>query len=48
MGASKRMAELVVLGMGGAALRTQVVQLGNVLGSPGSVVPLFHDRKLFG
>jgi FlaA1/EpsC-like NDP-sugar epimerase len=36
MGASKRIAELVVLAAGGKAVR-----LGNVLGSEGSIVPLF-------
>jgi FlaA1/EpsC-like NDP-sugar epimerase len=41
MGASKRMAELVVLAMAGGTLRKQVVRLGNVLGSSGSVMPLF-------
>jgi FlaA1/EpsC-like NDP-sugar epimerase len=41
MGASKRIAELVMLGMGRGTVRTRVVRLGNVLGSSGSVVPLF-------
>jgi FlaA1/EpsC-like NDP-sugar epimerase len=42
MGASKRMAELVVLGSkDDGAIRTRVVRFGNVLGSSGSVVPLF-------
>lgn len=36
MGASKRIAELIVLAAGGKAVR-----LGNVLGSDGSIVPLF-------
>src|SRR5277367_5444055 len=41
MGASKRVAELVLLaGIAGSA-QQKVVRLGNVLGSPGSVVPLF-------
>jgi FlaA1/EpsC-like NDP-sugar epimerase len=44
MGASKRMAELVILGMGSRTLRTQAVRLGNVLGSSGSVVPLFLQQ----
>jgi len=46
MGASKRMAELVVQDM--AALQTgtvfSMVRFGNVLGSSGSVVPLFQDQ----
>ncbi len=45
MGATKRMAEMIVLD---AALRTgrpySVVRLGNVLGSRGSVVPLFKRQ----
>ena len=41
MGATKRMAELIMLGMDSGTLRTRVVRLGNVLGSSGSVVPLF-------
>jgi FlaA1/EpsC-like NDP-sugar epimerase len=48
MGASKRIAELVILGMGSGALRTQVVRLGNVLGSSGSVVPLFLQQIALG
>jgi FlaA1/EpsC-like NDP-sugar epimerase len=39
MGASKRIAELIVLAAGGKAVR-----LGNVLGSEGSVVPLFLQQ----
>jgi FlaA1/EpsC-like NDP-sugar epimerase len=45
MGATKRMAEMIVLDM---ALRTKrpysVVRFGNVLGSRGSVVPLFKHQ----
>ncbi|MCU0607259.1 MAG: polysaccharide biosynthesis protein [Candidatus Edwardsbacteria bacterium] len=45
MGATKRMAEEVVRGMGGRG-RTKfiVVRFGNVLGSRGSVVPLFKRQ----
>lgn len=39
MGASKRIAELIVLAAGGKAVR-----LGNVLGSEGSIVPLFLQQ----
>jgi FlaA1/EpsC-like NDP-sugar epimerase len=43
MGASKRLAELVVQAVAGEHLNTQYVSVrfGNVLGSSGSVVPLF-------
>jgi FlaA1/EpsC-like NDP-sugar epimerase len=41
MGASKRIAELVMLAPRTASLRAKAVRLGNVLGSSGSVVPLF-------
>lgn len=42
MGASKRIAELILLTSPPAsALRRNIVRLGNVLGSSGSVVPLF-------
>jgi FlaA1/EpsC-like NDP-sugar epimerase len=41
MGASKRLAELLVLAPHPGTLRTSAVRLGNVLGSSGSVVPLF-------
>jgi FlaA1/EpsC-like NDP-sugar epimerase len=45
MGASKRIAELVVLSLGAASgTRLSAVRLGNVLGSQGSVVPLFLDQ----
>ena len=50
MGASKRVAELVVQGFAeqakrqGAQTRFAMVRFGNVLGSSGSVVPLFHQQ----
>lgn len=46
MGASKRLAELVVQGVAAACPGTQYVSVrfGNVLGSSGSVVPLFESQ----
>lgn len=46
MGASKRMAEFVVQDMARRAEMTDfsIVRFGNVLGSSGSVVPLFKDQ----
>lgn len=45
MGASKRIAELVVLAFGEERTTCmRIVRLGNVLGSKGSVVPLFLDQ----
>ncbi len=46
MGASKRMAELVVQDMASRSQSTvfTMVRFGNVLGSSGSVVPLFQDQ----
>jgi FlaA1/EpsC-like NDP-sugar epimerase len=44
MGASKRLAELVLLVLGGEATRMSSIRLGNVLGSEGSVVPLFLEQ----
>ncbi len=41
MGASKRMAELTITSMSGPACRMNAIRLGNVIGSPGSVVPIF-------
>ena len=44
MGASKRIAELIVLAPRTAPIRMKAVRLGNVLGSSGSVVPLFERQ----
>lgn len=46
MGATKRMAELIVHGSQGAKTQTvfSLVRFGNVLGSSGSVVPLFASQ----
>ncbi len=47
MGASKRMAEMVLQDMArqpGMATRFAIVRFGNVLGSSGSVVPLFMEQ----
>ena len=47
MGASKRIAELILLSMGGAA-RMTVARLCNVMGSQGSVLPLFLEQIALG
>jgi FlaA1/EpsC-like NDP-sugar epimerase len=46
MGASKRLAELVVqdLAMRPSGTAFSMVRFGNVIGSSGSVVPLFHEQ----
>lgn len=46
MGASKRLAELVVQDQAGRAGRTvfSMVRFGNVIGSSGSVIPLFKEQ----
>jgi FlaA1/EpsC-like NDP-sugar epimerase len=45
MGASKRVAELVIQKLNACfATRYVAVRFGNVLGSAGSVVPIFHDQ----
>ena len=44
MGASKRLAELVVQAQPPAPTRFAMVRFGNVLGSSGSVVPLFRRQ----
>lgn len=44
MGATKRVAEMALLARGDAGPRMTVLRLGNVLGSRGSVVPLFRRR----
>ncbi len=44
MGASKRLAEMVLQGMDRANTRMTSIRLGNVLGSEGSVVPLFLEQ----
>ncbi|MCP5263823.1 MAG: polysaccharide biosynthesis protein [Rhodoferax sp.] len=50
MGASKRMAELVLQAMAAANGKTRfcMVRFGNVLGSSGSVVPLFRSQLASG
>jgi FlaA1/EpsC-like NDP-sugar epimerase len=48
MGASKRIAELAMLAPRTAAVRMKAVRLGNVLGSEGSIVPLFLKQILSG
>jgi len=44
MGASKRVAEMVLQAYQGDASRLMAVRFGNVVGSSGSVIPLFRDQ----
>jgi FlaA1/EpsC-like NDP-sugar epimerase len=44
MGAAKRVAELLLLHLATPRTRMTALRLGNVLGSHGSVVPLFHQQ----
>jgi FlaA1/EpsC-like NDP-sugar epimerase len=44
MGASKRIAELALIGMSSSKTKMNAVRLGNVLGSHGSVGPLFQRQ----
>lgn len=48
MGATKRFAELIVLGMATRAFRPVVVRFGNILGSSGSVAEILFDRAMAG
>jgi FlaA1/EpsC-like NDP-sugar epimerase len=41
MGVSKRIAELIVVALSSEQCRMNAIRLGNVIGSPGSVVPAF-------
>jgi FlaA1/EpsC-like NDP-sugar epimerase len=44
MGASKRIAELILLARLGVGTRMKSIRLGNVFGSAGSIVPLFRKQ----
>jgi FlaA1/EpsC-like NDP-sugar epimerase len=46
MGASKRLAEMICqwLGSQSGTMRIEIVRFGNVLGSAGSVIPLFQEQ----
>ncbi|MGQ9841985.1 MAG: polysaccharide biosynthesis protein [Spirochaetota bacterium] len=44
MGATKRMAEMITLSYNGITMRTCCVRFGNVIGSRGSVIPLFYQQ----
>jgi FlaA1/EpsC-like NDP-sugar epimerase len=45
MGASKRAAELALLNFDSPGTRMSAIRLGNVWGSPGSVVPAFFSQN---
>jgi FlaA1/EpsC-like NDP-sugar epimerase len=44
MGASKRLAELTMAALSGPPCRMNTVRLGNVIGSTGSVIPIFREQ----
>ncbi|UQF37578.1 polysaccharide biosynthesis protein [Vagococcus lutrae] len=44
MGATKRIAEMIVTGLNGNSTKISAVRFGNVLGSRGSVVPVFREQ----
>ncbi|HEY0564666.1 MAG TPA: nucleoside-diphosphate sugar epimerase/dehydratase [Terriglobales bacterium] len=44
MGVTKRLAELIIVALQGSATRFMAVRFGNVLGSNGSVVPIFQQQ----
>jgi FlaA1/EpsC-like NDP-sugar epimerase len=44
MGATKRMAEMIISALNGGTTRMVSVRFGNVLGSRGSVIPLFLEQ----
>jgi FlaA1/EpsC-like NDP-sugar epimerase len=44
MGASKRIAELAVVALSSTACRMNAIRLGNVIGSSGSVIPVFLEQ----
>jgi len=48
MGATKRIAEFIILSLGKSDTRFVAVRFGNVLGSNGSVVPRFKEQILAG
>ena len=48
MGATKRVCEIAVMGMNGGVTKFTAVRFGNVLGSTGSVVPIFREQILRG
>ena len=48
MGATKRLAELLLLGLQNGSTQFVTVRFGNVLGSNGSVIPIFKQQILAG